>query len=128
MVAGSRSRAAAIRAVVSAAVGRRPLRAVAREIGMSAPGLRSFLDGGNPYPHTLRKLERWAVQTKAADAGNDAATARAAVSFLVADLPPEERTAARAGILNLLVERYRVASTPAPSWLLRLDEQFAEEG
>lgn len=35
------------------------LREVAREIGMSATGLRGFLDGTDPYGKTIEKLRAW---------------------------------------------------------------------
>jgi hypothetical protein len=52
---------AAIRELARKRVSVTSLRAVAEEIGVSFSGLRSFLQGREPYPQTVKKLVAWFV-------------------------------------------------------------------
>ena len=55
----------ALRVALRAATGTRSLRQVAAEVGISHTGLRGFLAGAKPHPHTRHKLERWVTELSA---------------------------------------------------------------
>jgi hypothetical protein len=48
-----------LRASAAAAVATHTLRRIAQQVGMSAGGLRKFLDGAAPTPPVYRKLRAW---------------------------------------------------------------------
>jgi hypothetical protein len=82
--------------------------------------LRAFLNGSEPHAGTLRKLNEWFVQRQASDAGEvSSEAAAAALSLLVAHLPPGERTDAVQGLLGV-VETLGGQSTQLPRWIARL--------
>ena len=115
---GERSLIERLRDAVAAHVRANSLRSVAREIGMSPPGLQSFLDGRTPYPATHRKLERWYVREKAnvgGDTGVEAA--EAAVRILTRDLPDDLRADAARRSVEFYEAVYDAAGTPRPVWL-----------
>ena len=58
-MAGAQLRVDLLRGAVRRAVEASSQRKVARQIGMSAPGLRAFLDGARPLRPTWRKLHAW---------------------------------------------------------------------
>lgn len=107
-----------LRAAVSSRVAVTSLRAVAREIGMSAPGLNAFLDGGHPRSATRRKLATWFIQFGAARTqGIDVDAAGTALSLLLDDLPPESRPQAVGGAVEFFERLYDEALAPRPGWL-----------
>lgn len=110
-----------LRAAVAEAVARTSSHAVAREVGMSAPSLRDFINGSEPRQATVRKLAEWYVRT-AADRGDvlSEGTARAALALLVEPIPPERREDALRELVDAIERSYRAAGVPVPKWLQKL--------
>ena len=97
-------------------------RQAACEIGLSGTGFRAFLNGSQPHPATLRKLNEWFVQKQASDQGEVSSdAAAAALSLLVAHLPPGERDAAVQHLLGI-VETLGDPRSHLPRWIARLRE------
>lgn len=125
-----RVRVDALRAAAADKVERTSLRHVAREIGMSAPGLRLFLDGAYPRTDTLRKIRDWYFGEASARADDlSVETARAAVRLLVEGLPERERALVTRKVVERLMAAYRRQGTSLPGWLdvLRM-ESCADDG
>jgi transcriptional regulator with XRE-family HTH domain len=120
-----KSHVARLRDTVAARVRSLSLRAVAREIGMSAPGLQSFLEGRSPYPATRRKLEAWYVR-ESANVGIDTSlsTARAALEILVRDLPEDLQDESVVRSIELFEAAYDRAGIPRPLWLQQLRDSL----
>lgn len=75
------------------------LRAVAREVGLTASGLQKVLDGSSPFPKTRRKLGIWYSRHLA----GDYRTARdVALEELLRQVPTSRRRTAREQILAVL--------------------------
>jgi hypothetical protein len=112
------SRVSILRAVVAAAVRNNTLRGVARDIGLSAPAVQNFIDGAEPRPSTIQKLEGWYVR-HLAGSGDELGreTAEAAVRMLVRDLPLEHRTGAMADLLDRAAAHYSARVGTVPLWL-----------
>jgi hypothetical protein len=97
-------------------------RQAAREIGLSGTGFRAFLNGSEPHPGTLRKLNEWYVQRQASDnAEVSSEAAEAALSLIVAHLPPAERNGAAQHLLSVL-ETLGGPRAHLPRWIARLRE------
>jgi hypothetical protein len=83
-----------IRTEVRERIERTSLRAVARQIGITASGLLKFAAGSQPYRKTIRKLEAWYVRqpgrTPERGESPSAETVAAAIRIL-ALLPPASR-------------------------------------
>lgn len=95
-------------------------RQAAREIGLSGTGFRAFLSGSEPHPGTLRKLNEWFVQRLASEDGEvSSEAAAAALSLLVAHLPPGERNDAVQHLLGV-VETLGGPRAHLPRWIARL--------
>ena len=95
---------------------------VASGIGMSAPGLRNFLEGGTPRVSTLRKINVWAVR-EAATRGEsfaDEVTMKAALSVLVAGVPERGRKEAAQTLIDALRKAYERHGVQTPVWLARM--------
>ncbi len=91
------------------------LRAVAREIGMSPSGLKSFLNGTAPYSPTLRRLRNWYVQYAAVESGPVVEeVASAAVMVLVQELDQAPRGRTAAEILDSLARGYEASGKIPP--------------
>jgi hypothetical protein len=56
-----------LRASAAAAVATHTLRRIAQQVGMSAGGLRKFLDGAAPTPPVYRKLRAWHDRRRGAE-------------------------------------------------------------
>lgn len=99
------------------------LRATAREIGLSGPGLQAFLDGTDPQPTTVARLTAWYLRT-AEERGDvvTGPTARAAVRLLVTFLPPKERAEALREIRGVLERQAKAAGVPVPDWVEELGD------
>ena len=108
---------ARIRAAVRNARQGTGLRALARQVGVTATSIQNFVDGANPHPKTWTKLQAWFVQhgDAAERAGEDAA--RAAVSLLAQGVAPELRGAFREGLAELVGSMYGEAGLPVPAWV-----------
>jgi hypothetical protein len=107
-----------LREAVRSAVKASGQRQVARDIGMSATGLRAFLKGGEPFEATRQKLTAWYVRT-AQERGEHTspATARAALGILLEGLPEKEREELEAEFLRALAAKWRALRRSPPEWL-----------
>lgn len=107
-----------LRAAVAEAVARTSSHAVAREVGMSAPSLRDFINGSEPRQATVRKLTAWYIRT-AAERGDELTeeTGRAALALLAERIPPERREQALRLLAETVAQNYRDAGVPVPKWL-----------
>jgi hypothetical protein len=84
---------------------------------MSHTGLMAFVDGGEPRPGTLRKLQAWYVKHAAELGPVDEDAIHAALAVLLDGVPEEEKEEGRRRILAAIRETYRAGKTPPPSWL-----------
>lgn len=92
----------------------------ASAIGMSAPGLRNFLDGGTPRRSTFRKLSEWYVR-EAASAGDVSDEAiEAALALMLSGVPESGRADAARMLLEVLRTAYQKHGAPVPEWRDRL--------
>ena len=89
-----------LREAVRRAVAASSLRAVAKEIDVSAPGLQHFLRGGYPLPKTARKLAAWHVQQRAASPLD--IHEEVALSLLLSRVPEDQRSIAESEIRQAL--------------------------
>jgi transcriptional regulator with XRE-family HTH domain len=97
------------------------LRAVARDAGMTAMGLRSFLlDERKPQPRTLRKLTSWYGRRMATRLPEGEDEARAALIILAGYYPERERPPAILEFLDSMERRFRANGMEVPDWLDRL--------
>lgn len=123
---------ARLRAAAAARVEEVGLRPASREIGMSAPGLRSLVEGTEPHPSTQRKLERWYLAAAAErGAAMDSELVRLFLSLLLSDLPPDRRGPASEEAVRLFERIYASERAPTPQWLrglLQVDAPNAAEG
>jgi hypothetical protein len=112
-----------LREAAARAVADTSLRKVATAVDMSPTGLRSFLDGGDAYSATRRKLDQWYVRETAREWGASDETAAAALSILLQRVPDERAPALRKRILGILRDDFHARGEPPPGWLERaLDE------
>lgn len=125
---GERSHVEQLRDAVAARVRATTLRGTAREVGMTAPGLQSFIDGTKPHPRTLRKVESWYVRTIAQSGADlNAQDAVAALFLLTRDLPETRQLAAIRRMTEYLETLYEGERIPPPVWLRALKEQLKGE-
>jgi hypothetical protein len=93
-------------------------RVAAREVGMSASGLHTFLAGTSPHYSTVRKVTAWYVREahRAPDAlGLDAL--HAAIGLLVQHLPDRTRAEVAREIIGVIRSASARADTPVPEWV-----------
>lgn len=116
-----------LRRAVAAAVGEGTLRGTAREVGLSAPALRNFINGAEPRrPATLRKLESWYVGRLASEAAPaDVDAVRNALVILLRDLPEEIQPQAAQDTLTFLRGQYAEHGT-LPAWLAAAQAQLVD--
>lgn len=97
------------------------LRKVARQIGMSASGLKKFLEGAAPYSPTMRRLQAWYVQHSATQHDHvDFPEADAALRVLMHDLTPDSRRATADRMIECLRLGYEESGKMPPGWLSEL--------
>lgn len=75
------------------------LRAVAREVGMTASGLQKVLEGREPYRRTLQKLRAWYARHLV---GDYSTAQEVALETLLRSLPVPRRARARELIVAIL--------------------------
>ncbi len=104
-----------IREALSVEVERTSLRAVARELTMSATGLRKFLNGTRPHGATSYRVLGWYLRHAVHRGEADAELAAAALEVLVGpaaralpDLVPR--------VVSLLACGYQAAGLEVPTW------------
>ncbi len=101
------------------------LRKVAREIGMSPPGLSLFLDGGSLRSETLAKVRAWHVKDTGANVPS-VETARTALDLLVAHLVLRDRAPTMRLILDVVAHLHRRKGSEGPPWLAHLCAEFGD--
>jgi hypothetical protein len=106
-----------IRDALRRAISTTSLRAVARDVGMTAPGLQSFIDGGQPRAATARKLIEWYVRDAALKNELSEDSIGAALHLLTAALPVVRGNSVRESILATLREAFTETGCNLPSWL-----------
>lgn len=99
------------------------LRNVAREIGISPPGVALFLGGTSPRSATLAKLHAWHREHIGPD-GMSAVTACATLHLLVGHLPADERLPAIRLILGIISQLHHQQGSSGPPWLAPLCAEF----
>ena len=110
-----------LREAVRAMAENRSLRKVAREIGMSASGLKKFLEGAAPYSPTRRRLRRWYVQHSGVQHDHvEFPEADAALRVLVHDLTPDSRRRTASRMVECLRLGYEESGKPLPGWISEL--------
>lgn len=120
-----------IRTEVRERIERTSLRAVARDIGITASGLLKFTAGSQPYRKTIRKLEAWYMRqpgrTPERGESPSADTVAAAIRIL-ALLPPAPR---RAEFVDAILKQVNEAAPTDPAWrqeFSRYDEYLRAGG
>lgn len=110
-----------LRDAVRAVAENTSLRKVARDIGMSASGLKKFLEGAAPYSPTRRRLRRWLVQHSGAQHGRvELPEANAALRVLIHDLTPDSRRTTAGRMVECLRLGYEESGKAPPAWLAEL--------
>lgn len=111
----------ALREAARGAVARTSLRQVARDVGMSAPGLALFLDGSMPRESTLQRIRTWYFSEAVSRSDTTHQTARAAIELLLEPMPSQEiRERVHGQILGLLAKAYHRKGVVPPLWLREL--------
>jgi hypothetical protein len=110
-----------LRDAAAQAVENGSLRGVARQIGISAPGLSGFLEGTVPRNATVKQLRRWYVQRTPPESVSPE-VARAALHMLLDTLGEPGRSKCEAQILDVIAEGHRLSQTVPPGWLSELRE------
>ena len=105
------------------------LRQVAREVRVTAMGLRYFLNGGDPRPATRRKLEDWFIQQVGREQGEDSEgeAELGALALLERDVPAGRRASARARVVSVFEEIFDAAKLPHPGWLQQARDDIERE-
>jgi hypothetical protein len=108
-----------LRAAVRDAIERTSARAVAREIGMSAPSVRDFAAGSAPRPSTIRKLTMWYLRywEETGRGELDARTAQAAITLLFEHVPAAERPGVREDFYEWLARKTAASGAREPRWV-----------
>ncbi|HEX8691694.1 MAG TPA: hypothetical protein VF746_04690 [Longimicrobium sp.] len=102
------------------------LRAVARQVGMSAAGLEKFIAGGIPYSRSRQKLQDWwAREGQRPRSDMTTEGVEIAIGALVRDLPPDRRGPAMMGLVRSLRGSYELQGGLCPPWLEELCERWA---
>src|SRR3954468_22562028 len=102
---------------------------VSRQTGMTAGGLQRFIDGGQPYTATRRRLERWYLlhgpgRHEAALSGG---SALAILKVLVQDLAPARHRLTLELLVKSLEDAYATAELPRPEWLGRVRGELGRQ-
>jgi len=111
----------ALREATRSAVERASLRKVARDIGISPPGLALFLDGSVPRENTLHKIREWYFSEAATHTELSEETARAVLQMLLEPLPEERRRKVFRKVVSVMMEAHLRQGTVPPRWLRALD-------
>lgn len=125
---------AELRSAVRQAVDATGLRAVARQVGMSAAGLRKFLRGSEAQPSTWTKVRAWYMREFISSTEGAAESAAVALTAFLHHVEPGLRQRAESAIGELLGRLYGEAGLLAPAWLPGLEgalnayDEAREEG
>jgi hypothetical protein len=97
------------------------LRTISRQTGMTAAGLQKFIEGGQPYTATRRRLERWYVlHGPGRHQGASGGGALAVLRVLVQDLSPARHRPTLELLVKSIEDAYSSAELPPPRWLLEV--------
>lgn len=107
---------ALLRETAARAVADMSLRKVAAEVGVSPMGLSHFLNGGQPYDRTVRKLLEWYLRHVAHERIN-AETAAIALALVLDGIPDARFLATRAKLRDHIREAYKRSGVQPPAWL-----------
>jgi hypothetical protein len=105
------------------AVERTSMRAVARNVGLSARAVDLFLSGSKPRLATQVKLRAWYVRSASAMREHDAETVRAALDVLLSGLPEGARRKLLPELLERIQEEHRAVGVPVPKWIAALKRE-----
>jgi hypothetical protein len=101
------------------------LRAVAGEMGMSAMGLRSFIQGGRtPQDRTLRKVTLWHAGRAAARQAEGEEAARSVLTVLAGLYPQADRPRVLGNFLGQMEREFRASRMAPPPWLATLADEL----
>jgi len=92
------------------------LRAIAAQVGVSAPTIATFVDGAGPRTAVRKKLSGWYAREVAADRQ----AVLDALRCLVSAVPSDHQDAAVRQMLKALVRVHRAHGARLPAWLRRL--------
>lgn len=115
----------AIRHAAQVAVERTSLRAVARRVGMSTPGLVRFLEGATPHEETFRKLREWYFGEFATSASPTAEDARAVLDLLLESVAENQRPGITRQLIDTIRAAHREEGIEPPGWLQALSTDDA---
>ena len=96
-----------------------PVRALARQVGMTVGGLQRFLDGGTLQTKSRRKLFHFLMDSEL-EADERAAAWIRSIKPPLEELSDERQVAAMIGVLRLLREQFAALSQNPPLWLTRV--------
>jgi transcriptional regulator with XRE-family HTH domain len=117
-----------LRDVIARETARSSLRRIARELTMSANGLRDFLQGATPRSPTRAKLERWlAARGRVSRPPNIGQFIRL-LNELSGDLSPRQIMQMGQQVAELLVESYTARGLEAPIWVHDLGRHYESPG
>lgn len=108
---------ARLRTALENEIQRSALRAVAREVRMSATGLSNFLAGTKPYGHTMARLWEW-YYSKAGVHQTPPERIAAQLRRFVVTLPNPD--AGLANLLEAVDASYQQAGMFPPAWVARV--------
>lgn len=102
------------------------VRQAAAEVGMSHGGVHNFITRNDlPYGKTLAKLRAWYIRQVAT--GEEALSSEVAgylIEQMLAAIPPVQRPAAKAEMMEGLERLYRNREVPPPGWLGELRQEM----
>ena len=116
-----------IRREAELAVAASSLRVVAKEIGMSAMGLRAFILGeGQPQPRTHRKVNLWYARRAAARRSEGVEDARSALIVLAGLYPRADRPRVLRNLVEQMRREFHQSGMQPPPWLAGLAAELGE--
>jgi hypothetical protein len=117
-----------LRDVIGRETARSSLRRIARELTMSANGLRDFLQGATPRSPTRAKLERWlAARGRLSRPPNIGQFIRL-LNELSGDLSQKQTMHMGQQVAELLLESYAARGLEAPTWVHDLRRHYESPG
>lgn len=117
-----------IRRTAELAVDAASLRVVAKEIRMSAMGLRSFIRGEHtPQPRTIRKLNTWYAARVAAGGEAGENEARIVLTLLARFYPRADRARVVRNFLHQMEREFLRSGMAPPEWLATLRAELPRD-
>jgi transcriptional regulator with XRE-family HTH domain len=117
-----------LRDVIARETARSSLRRIARELTMSANGLRDFLRGATPRRPTRAKLERWLVGRGRLSRPPDIGQFVRLLNELSGDLSQKQTLQMGHQVADLLIESYTTRGLEAPTWVHDLRRHYESPG